>query len=389
MHFIRAISFYIIVRLAWTQCPALSPPVNGVVKCQQYQTEPAIRCTATCDEGHVFQNNQRVVTRSCRTGANLWSEGQSDLPICIPKCDRALLAGSNKRTTASSWLTSSTDAGAALLVSQQGVWRPALDDVMQFIQVDLGSLHRVAGWTLRGDSQGNYVSLFRLLFSHNAVTWTPYSDAVVTEKFFSGNVDSVTKVTELLSTAQIARYVRLNPLDWHGHVAVQWDLVGCPLYDDSASAIPPGTGDKSCKMTVIPAGGAVNCESNGTIVVCTAYCLDGLVFGSVGPAVDMTCDAHSGLFTHTPLPPCVQGDTMSTATTNITGTCLQGEHDCIHTSNGDYQYCGNCHYFSTCSEGYFFVRPCPAHLQYDSQRAQCNYESTTCRTKHNGTRLAA
>ncbi|KAL8611180.1 hypothetical protein ACOMHN_064470 [Nucella lapillus] len=63
---------------------------------------------------------------------------------------------------------------------------------------------------------------------------------------------------------------------------------------------------------------------------------------------------------------------------NISGPCLQEERDCRGSANGDYQYCGLCHYYSTCSHGYFFVRPCPEQLQFDSRHGLCDYHSATC-----------
>jgi hypothetical protein len=49
-------------------------------------------------------------------------------------------------------------------------------------------------------------------------------------QFFTGSYDSVSEVSELLSTPQIPRYVRLKPMSWQKHIALKWDLVGCPLY---------------------------------------------------------------------------------------------------------------------------------------------------------------
>ena len=47
-------------------------------------------------------------------------------------------------------------------------------------------------------------------------------------QFFTGSFDSGTEVTQWLSRPQVARYVRVNPLSWHRHIALQWDLLGCP-----------------------------------------------------------------------------------------------------------------------------------------------------------------
>lgn len=59
-------------------------------------------------------------------------------------------------------------------------------------------------------------------------------------------------------------------------------------------------------------------------------------------------------------------------------SCLLNATSCLNTGNGNYQYCGNCRYFATCSEKYFYVRACPVNLQYDMFRERCDYVSNTC-----------
>ncbi|XP_076438599.1 uncharacterized protein LOC143277607 [Babylonia areolata] len=367
-------------------CPDLLPPYNGVLKCQTLNN--SLQCTATCLEGHVLEGGHKVIHRTCLEGAHSWLQGSPRLPRCVQLCNRSLTeATADVTLTVSSSMTSADHTGhhpSPLQALSSGTWSPAVDNILQYVQVDLGSPHTVRAWSLRGDGTGSYVRLFRLLFSVDGLHWTPYSDGRVMDKFLTGNFDSSTEVTEELSNPQMARYVRLNPLSWHRHIAVQWDLFGCPYHVlkshcDAAQKIRSSDSFR-CRLPQPPHSGAVNCERNATHVVCTAYCLDNRVFPDLGPALDLTCDPDVGVFTHTPLPACVERNT-TVPPLNISGPCMREEGDCSQTSNGDYQYCGDCHYFSTCSQGYFFLRPCPEQLQFDSHQGLCDYHSATCDSK--------
>ena len=43
---------------------------------------------------------------------------------------------------------------------------------------------------------------------------------------FSGNSDRNSKVVNMFSVAIMARYIRLQPLDWYYHIAMRWDVLG-------------------------------------------------------------------------------------------------------------------------------------------------------------------
>ena len=63
------------------------------------------------------------------------------------------------------------------------------------------------------------------------------------------------------------------------------------------------------------------------------------------------------------------------------GTCVS---DCSGMSDGDYQSCKTCEGYVTCSNGYYFDRPCaPNHpgakpLVWDDVKKRCEWTSTTC-----------
>ena len=45
---------------------------------------------------------------------------------------------------------------------------------------------------------------------------------------FSGNSDRYTVVSHVLPTPITARYIRIHPGAWHGHVSMRADFYGCP-----------------------------------------------------------------------------------------------------------------------------------------------------------------
>ena len=50
----------------------------------------------------------------------------------------------------------------------------------------------------------------------------------VPPQVFPGNSDPDTVFTNMLDCPVIARCVRINPLDWKDHIALRFDLLGCP-----------------------------------------------------------------------------------------------------------------------------------------------------------------
>jgi len=60
--------------------------------------------------------------------------------------------------------------------------------------------------------------------------------------------------------------------------------------------------------------------------------------------------------------------------------CLQLKKECSNVGNGDFQACGGCHFFASCSEGYLYVRACPEALLFDAISGVCDYHSRSCPT---------
>ncbi|XP_012940945.1 uncharacterized protein LOC101856748 [Aplysia californica] len=359
------------------ECPPLTPPAQGVLKCQR--PNGGLQCMSTCYGSQVFDTGEPVVVRNCNHVTGQWEEGDY-LPSCVDECRSRLLSSylvskELPRYTASG----DTEANSVIPLSERAVlgplasyWRPEIEDLKQYIQVELPVLTRINGVVIRGDGFSDFVTSFRVLLSSDGITWYPYTDGEVADKFLSGSTDSSSEVTRLLSCPHEARFIRINPLTWQGHPALAFDLLGCPI----------GNEQRSCKPLSPPPFGVVNCEVDGGQMFCTGYCLGDRVFQGEGPVLTRTCTETTARFDLPDFPPCADRDATELPFVNITGFCMETEEDCLNIENGDYQYCGDCHYFSTCSHGYLYVRTCPASLQFDSINRLCDYKSRTCTSKN-------
>ncbi|XP_060555890.1 lactadherin-like [Ruditapes philippinarum] len=224
-------------------CESLKAPINGLVQCSINGT--VLTCTGICNNGYMFSSGHDFITRTCEAGT--W-KGGSDLPLCSPdSCGRKLLSGvNNSDFTASSVWTgvvgyyfgaerARLDSDVVMIgnIAQSGGWRAADNTLDQYIQVKLPEVKRITGITtkgrtvLTGDPSNEYVTQYRVLYSMDGKSWTPYSSQTVGDAFLSGNIDNNTPKTNILSCPFDARYVRINPIAWHENIALRFEILGC------------------------------------------------------------------------------------------------------------------------------------------------------------------
>ncbi|XP_048253932.1 uncharacterized protein LOC124132996 [Haliotis rufescens] len=364
-----------------SNCQPGSPPRNGLLSCRQDGS--TLVCHATCNDCYMFPNKEKVMTSKCDVNTGRW-EGASTFEDCaIESCSCSLLSSSSPDTTMTAstvYLNRSDIFGPELarLSATRGIWRPDIEDVAQYVQVNFKSLHKITGVVTKGDGHDAHVSLYRMLFSMDGVTWFPYTDTVK-DKFFQGNSDSSHNHTVSLPCPHIALYVRINPLTWHHHIALHLDLLGCPYIKQT---VKPANG-ALCEPMLPPKHGMTSCEKQGQTVVCTFTCQRGFMFETnklkKPVAIKRTCDMSVGLYDYGPVPRCVERGQSVSSNANITGFCIESLEDCDELGNGDYQFCGDCHFFCTCSEHIYYVRACPAQLKFDSKSHLCDFYSSTCK----------
>ena len=132
-----------------------------------------------------------------------------------------------------------TDASRSRLHTQReddaraSGWLAGTNTVGEWIQADLLAIthiYRVATQGRNNVNQEQWITTFQLKYSPSSLestfeflTSSP-GGAVVT---FDGNVDKDTVVATEFSP-RVARFVRLYPLAWEGHIALRWELYGCP-----------------------------------------------------------------------------------------------------------------------------------------------------------------
>lgn len=66
---------------------------------------------------------------------------------------------------------------------------------------------------------------------------------------FTGNTDKETVVTNVLTTPIIARYVQIQPVDWHDHISMRAEFYGCV---PSGKVLPGSSEIKTTKTTTKP-----------------------------------------------------------------------------------------------------------------------------------------
>lgn len=102
-------------------------------------------------------------------------------------------------------------------------WCTKTNDGHQWIQADLGAPQRTTGILLQGRGVGccdQWVTSFRVLFSNDTETF--YSTPTM-----EGTYDRHTIARRYFDCPIYARYVRLVPISWYGHISLRFDLIGC------------------------------------------------------------------------------------------------------------------------------------------------------------------
>ncbi|KAK3107573.1 hypothetical protein FSP39_017517 [Pinctada imbricata] len=199
------------------------------------------------------------------------------------------------------------------------------------------------GIVTRGrDASNDYVKRFRVLYSSDGRHFIPYGDDKVQDRFFEGNSDSGSFVTNKFSCPFEARYVRVNPLEWNQHIGLRLDFLGCGLHEGGPSSVPTTTQasissqintnkisstaptassispPSMCLPLLPPVNGIVNCEQSEKQLVCSALCKDGFVFESGEAFIKRSCDTVTGSWkTGTTYPDCkVYKGTLTTSPVN-------------------------------------------------------------------------
>ncbi|XP_028395369.1 uncharacterized protein LOC114519442 isoform X2 [Dendronephthya gigantea] len=119
-------------------------------------------------------------------------------------------------------------------------WRPANNDQNQWLQVDLDKKELVTAIATQGSGDGCWVKTYSISYGVDKENLTSYK-INATQKVFDGNTDENSVVTNVLSPAVTAHYIRIHPKTWNIHISLRVELYGC----QRVKAIPCKTGEKT------------------------------------------------------------------------------------------------------------------------------------------------
>ncbi|XP_056142564.1 discoidin, CUB and LCCL domain-containing protein 1 isoform X2 [Lampris incognitus] len=112
---------------------------------------------------------------------------------------------------------------------QLPLWTADNNDQNPWLELELTDKNTVAGIITTG-SHEFYVESYSLRFSKDRKNWKVYKGALSKEKkVFEAHSDGHLSVLNSLFPPVVARFVRLQPLSWHGRASVQVQLRGCPV----------------------------------------------------------------------------------------------------------------------------------------------------------------
>uniref|UniRef100_A0A8C4SJ61 Discoidin, CUB and LCCL domain containing 2 n=1 Tax=Erpetoichthys calabaricus TaxID=27687 RepID=A0A8C4SJ61_ERPCA len=175
--------------------------------------------------------------------------------FCLVGCYGTL--GLESGVVRNSQITSSSFLQWDDLIGHQTVWGPerarlrkpgpswaALNsDGNQWLQIDLKKERKVTGIITTGSTVPDYyfyVSAYRVLYSEDGETWKTFMEASSEQdKIFQGNVNYFQEVRNNFIPPIEARYIRINPVQWHQKIALKLELLGCLPFLGRAPFHPP------------------------------------------------------------------------------------------------------------------------------------------------------
>ncbi|MED6289284.1 hypothetical protein CHARACLAT_001270, partial [Characodon lateralis] len=119
-------------------------------------------------------------------------------------------------------------------------WTADSGDPNPWVEIALAERSTLTGLVTTGSSV-NYIESYSLQSSKDRKSWKTYRDAVSKEKkVFQAYADGHLRVLNNLFPAVVARFVRFQPLNWHGRASAQVQLLGCPAAKATPRSRPPG-----------------------------------------------------------------------------------------------------------------------------------------------------
>ncbi|NXV82734.1 FA8 factor, partial [Atlantisia rogersi] len=140
--------------------------------------------------------------------------------------DQRISASSYSTSVFSSWAPSQARLN---LNGRTNAWRPKSNSPKEWLQVDFEVTKKVTAIITQGAKAvftHMFVKEFSVSSSQDGVHWSPVLQDGK-EKIFKANQDHTSTVINTLEHPLFARYVRIHPHQWHNHIALRIEFLGC------------------------------------------------------------------------------------------------------------------------------------------------------------------
>eukprot|EP00057_Strongylocentrotus_purpuratus_P031768 XP_785592.3 PREDICTED: uncharacterized protein LOC580443 [Strongylocentrotus purpuratus] len=118
-------------------------------------------------------------------------------------------------------------ANTARLFNEYQAWSPKKTDKNPWIQVDLRQSFRLEAVLTQGrDNADNWIQTFLVTYSLDGYSWTYSLGNDGQPQIFHSNQDRNSLVVNPFMPAFVARFVRIEPLSWHHHISLRFELFG-------------------------------------------------------------------------------------------------------------------------------------------------------------------
>uniref|UniRef100_H0Z961 Coagulation factor VIII n=1 Tax=Taeniopygia guttata TaxID=59729 RepID=H0Z961_TAEGU len=115
------------------------------------------------------------------------------------------------------------------LQGRTNAWRPKSNSPREWLQVDFEVTKKVTAIITQGAKAlftEMFVKEFAVSISQDGTHWSPVLQNGK-EKIFKANRDHQSTVRNTLESPLFARYVRIHPRQWHNHIALRLEFLGC------------------------------------------------------------------------------------------------------------------------------------------------------------------
>ncbi|XP_059194457.1 discoidin, CUB and LCCL domain-containing protein 1 isoform X2 [Centropristis striata] len=118
-------------------------------------------------------------------------------------------------------------------------WEANSNDASPWMELGLSDKSTITGIITTG-SNNYHIESYSLFFSKDRKTWKLYKGALSKEKrVFEAYTDGHLRVLNSFFPPAVARFVRLQPLSWHGRASAQVQVLGCPVAKVTPRSQPP------------------------------------------------------------------------------------------------------------------------------------------------------